>query len=108
MRALSDPTQLWLIARRGEHDVGIVAVTGIDSVRRSASPHIVISPEHRYGRTYKTVQKAALDYAREMGLKTLVAYVSSGNKVAIKANLQEGFKIKDVTMMTLSLNGGGD
>lgn len=96
---ISDPAQLWLVAERGGDEIGIVAATGIDQQQRICTPHILVSPHHRFGRTYWRLQRAALNLADELGFQQLVAFVPADNEVAIRANERQGFVKRDVVMM---------
>lgn len=109
--ALQDQSQWWLVAERGGGPIGIVAATGVDYALGIATPHIIVSPEHRHGKTYWKLHQAAIAFAGQTGLNQLVAFVPRGNKVALRANRKAGFEDKDVVMQVLDLresdNGTG-
>jgi len=92
--------QLWGVAERDGEPVGIAAL----KARMVCEPHIIISPHHRYGKTFKKVFDACIEHSRVLGLGGLSAFVPEENRVVIRAAKKVGFKDQGVRMLVLAFN----
>jgi ribosomal-protein-alanine N-acetyltransferase len=85
-------TRVFLI-RDGGEPAGVVALTEIDTVERSASMWCVIGPERRTKGLGTAAMRAAIRIAfEELKLASIWAWVTEGNEAALKMDLRVGFK----------------